>query len=119
MSRVHDALRRAEQMLENPAGETAQALVPQEEAELAERPLVREVPNYDIPSYPSGGGHGVIRTDQKIQDVDWRTFLGRCKVIPFAPAPETHLITNDRPHEVPSEEFRSLRTRLNHLQSQQ
>src|SRR5580700_3170972 len=119
MSRVHDALRRAEQMLEAPDGVDAgapdgAALAVQEEGEVAQRPSVMDVPNY-----PAGGGHGVIRTDQKIMDVDWRSFLGRCKVIPFAPAPETHLITNDRPHEVPSEEFRSLRTRLNHLQSQQ
>jgi receptor protein-tyrosine kinase len=40
-------------------------------------------------------------------------------VVPFHPAPEAHLIDMDRPHEVPGEEFRSLRTRLNHMQSQQ
>ena len=116
MSRVHDALRRAEQMLEAqeggaPGAPDGTALVLKEEGESTERPSMIDVQN--------GGGHGVIRTDQKILDVDWRSFLGRCKVIPFAPAPETHLITNERPHEVPSEEFRSLRTRLNHLQSQQ
>ena len=119
MSRVHDALRRAEQMLESregiaPPAADATSLMLQEEAELAERPSVM-----DIPNYPAGGGHGVIRSDQKVLDVDWRSFLGRCKVIPFQPAPETHLISNERPHEIPSEEFRSLRTRLNHLQSQQ
>src|SRR5580692_9044682 len=43
-----------------------------------------------------------------------RTMCRRC-----LPAPETHLIDPDKPHEVPAEEFRSLRTRLNHLQSQQ
>ena len=50
---------------------------------------------------------------------DWRNFLALCKTIPFRPAPETHLINSERPHDVPAEEFRSLRTRLNHVQSQQ
>jgi receptor protein-tyrosine kinase len=61
----------------------------------------------------------MTRADQKLPAVDWRNFLTRCKVIPYRPAPETHLIDVERPHEVPNEEFRSLRTRLNHLQSQQ
>jgi receptor protein-tyrosine kinase len=65
-------------------------------------------------------GSGIIRTpDTRQIDVDWRSLLARCKVVPFRPAPETHLIDIEKPHEVPAEEFRSLRTRLNHLQSQQ
>jgi protein-tyrosine kinase len=35
---------------------------------------------------------------------------------PFNPAPESHLIDLHRPMETPSEEFRSLRTKLNHMQ---
>ena len=62
---------------------------------------------------------GLARSDSRQLDVDWRNFLTRCKVIPFQPAPETHLIDIEQPHQVPAEEFRSLRTRLNHLQSQQ
>lgn len=62
----------------------------------------------------------IIRTpDTKPIDVDWRGLLGRCKSIHYNPAPETHLIDLERPLQVPAEEFRSLRTRLNHLQSQQ
>jgi protein-tyrosine kinase len=38
---------------------------------------------------------------------------------PFNPAPESHLIDLHRPMETPSEEFRSLRTKLNHMQSLQ
>ena len=52
-------------------------------------------------------------------EINWRDFLGRCQVLPFHPAPEAHLIDMERPHEVPGEEFRSLRTRLNHMQGQQ
>jgi protein-tyrosine kinase len=117
MSRVHDALRRAEQLLDagdNGAGQEGDPLsvVVAPDAGLSERQSTMEVPT---------GGHrsGLIRPEAKQLDVDWRTFLSRCKVIPFRPAPETHLIDIERPHEIPSEEFRSLRTRLNHLQSQQ
>jgi receptor protein-tyrosine kinase len=39
--------------------------------------------------------------------------------IPWDPAGEAHLIDATRPHEEPTEEFRSLRTRLNHLQGLQ
>jgi receptor protein-tyrosine kinase len=45
--------------------------------------------------------------------------LARVAEIPFDPAPEAHLIDASRPHEAPSEEFRTLRTRLNHLQGLQ
>lgn len=63
--------------------------------------------------------NGIARTESKEIQVDWRNFLTRCKTIPFKPAPEAHLINMERPHEVPGEEFRSLRTRLNHMQSSQ
>jgi receptor protein-tyrosine kinase len=39
--------------------------------------------------------------------------------IPWDPAPEAHLIDVERPEASPTEEFRSLRTRLNHLQGLQ
>ncbi|MBI1791831.1 MAG: CpsD/CapB family tyrosine-protein kinase [Acidobacteria bacterium] len=39
--------------------------------------------------------------------------------VPFNPAPESHLIDLHRPMETPSEEFRSLRTKINHMQTLQ
>ncbi|HVX67962.1 MAG TPA: CpsD/CapB family tyrosine-protein kinase [Bryobacteraceae bacterium] len=47
------------------------------------------------------------------------TWLDQVQEVPFRPAPEAILIDSDRPQEAPSEEFRSLRTRLNHLQNLQ
>ena len=38
---------------------------------------------------------------------------------PFRPAPESHLLDLNSSHETPAEEFRTLRTRLNHLQTLQ
>ncbi len=52
-------------------------------------------------------------------DIDVDSLLGRIQEVPFAPSPDAHLIDASRPHEAPTEEFRTLRTRLNHLQSLQ
>ena len=96
MSRVHDALRRAGQTApaEDVAIETgassATAVVVTETA----RPVVDDL------SFP-------------------RDLLDRIKEVPFTPSVDSHLIDMSKPHEAPSEEFRTLRTRLNHLQSLQ
>lgn len=77
MSRVHDALRRAEQF---PDGDP---LAPPREA----------------------------------SRLSLDNFLERIKEVPFRPSPETLLIDPTHPAEAPTEEFRTLRTRLNHMQS--
>ncbi len=43
----------------------------------------------------------------------------RASIVPFAPAPAALLVDPAKPKDPPSEEFRSLRTRLNHLQRDQ
>jgi protein-tyrosine kinase len=118
VSRVHDALRRAEQLLETGGDEAGGESEPRSLTVPGEAGVAEQQSPIDIPSLASRS-NGLARQESKQLDVDWRNFLSRCKVIPFRPAPETHLIDAERPHEVPSEEFRSLRTRLNHLQSQQ
>jgi protein-tyrosine kinase len=45
--------------------------------------------------------------------------LNEVQVVPFSPAPESHLLDLNNSHETPAEEFRTLRTRLNHLQTLQ
>ena len=91
MSRVHDALRRAEQTGAPPAGN--QTAVPAPPGGAA-RP---------VGAAPAGG----LFSPDDVQEVQ------------FSPAPEALLIDASRPQDSPSEEFRSLRTRLNHLQSLQ
>ena len=96
MSRVHDALRRADRMgTPPPAGEQAPAAVPAERVSVGADGGARQL------SAPPAG------------------FLEQIQEVPFAPAPEALLIDHSRPQEAPSEEFRSLRTRLNHLQTLQ
>lgn len=112
MSRVHDALRRAEQLLDGSVDSSEEgALVVKDEAGIAsmESPV-------DVPAQPS---RGLMRPETGGLQIDARAFLARCKTIPFRPAPEAHLINPEEPHDGASEEFRSLRTRLNHMQAQQ
>lgn len=96
MSRVHDALRRAEQAgtlnVSEPAPEVASVAV-------AEGPAVLN------PRVGTLKGLEGLRS--------------RIREVPFAPAPDTHLIDSSKPHEAPAEEFRTLRTRINHLQTLQ
>lgn len=91
MSRVHDALRRSG------AG-------PQE----IQAPARQFTPN-----------PAVIVDRSPMIDPEFQNLLERIEEIPFNPAPDAHLIDATRPHEAPSEEFRTLRTRLNHLQGLQ
>jgi len=89
MSRVHDALRRAEQTgAPQVASQTAQ------------------------PAPPSGAGKPAAPAVHALA-------LDDVQEVTFSPAHEALLIDASRPQDSPSEEFRSLRTRLNHLQSLQ
>lgn len=108
MSRVHDALRRAEQNLEAPA---APELPVAGEGE----PPVGQVPE-TAAAAPNGraGRRAVTGLMSGGEEL-----LARVKEVPFDPAPESHLIDWRNPQEMPSEEFRSLRTRLNHMQTLQ
>jgi capsular exopolysaccharide synthesis family protein len=45
--------------------------------------------------------------------------IARFPVVPFTPSPDASLLDPARPGEAPAEEFRSLRTRLNHIQTLQ
>jgi protein-tyrosine kinase len=83
MSRVYDALRRAEQSGLPPASSAVGSA---------------------IPSLESASLQGILELVQEI---------------PFNPNPEAHLIDMTRPDAAPTEEFRALRTRLNHMQTLQ
>ena len=95
MSRVHDALRRAEQTGSFPNGNVQ----------------TNGVENGARPVYESrSNGTSSMLSPSLLEDV---------VEIPFAPAPESHLLDLTKSHETPAEEFRTLRTRLNHLQTLQ
>lgn len=89
MSRVHDALRRVD----------TGAL------------------NNPAPLDQQAAGRAAAAAPQPPQEL--RGLLEKIQVIPFTPSPDASLLDATRPSEAPAEEFRSLRTRLNHLQSLQ
>ncbi len=97
MSRVHDALRRAE-MGGSPVDQPP-------------APARPETPLEFLPV--SLGASPTVRMNIH------PSMLAEVEVVPFDPAPESHLLDLNNSHETPAEEFRTLRTRLNHLQTLQ
>ncbi len=97
MSRVHDALRKTEQgaagMPETPPAEPGSAGVPE-------------------PVQPLAPANGVPLTIGP-------EMLREVPEVKYQPAPESHLLDLHTTTETPAEEFRTLRTRLNHLQTLQ
>jgi receptor protein-tyrosine kinase len=101
MSRIHDALRRAEQ---------AQPAEEEEPSQLIAGAVAG----------PNGGAHALVdRTGELLDATFTPEMLAQVVEVAFEPAAESHLIDLEHPHETPGEEFRTLRTRLNHLQTLQ
>ena len=95
MSRVHDALRRAEM-----GGSPIENLQPHTDVPLEFLPVsMGSAPTVRLNIHPG--------------------MLSEVEVVSFDPAPESHLLDLNNSHETPAEEFRTLRTRLNHLQTLQ
>ncbi len=99
MSRVHDALRRAEK-----SGELGAPPV-QSNPEIQAYAKARRLPRRT--SCPVEIGANLTGLLELVEEV------------PFRAATDSLLIDASRPHEAPMEEFRTLRTRLNHMQSLQ
>lgn len=79
--------------------------------------LRRMDPNAAPPTPSSPGGSRLPAPPSPADEL--RDLLDRIEIIPFTPAPDASMLDSARPSEAPGEEFRSLRTRLNHLQSLQ
>src|SRR5215204_2463475 len=109
MSRVHDALRRAEQGALS-SEETAAVIAPPED--LITMP--------DSPPVNGHSSHALTTAAAPVVRLNIHPgMLADVSLVPFQPAPESHLLDLNNSHETPAEEFRTLRTRLNHLQTLQ
>lgn len=71
------------------------------------------------PMNPGVAGEPMVRPAVPGPAQDLRDLLEKIEVIPFTPSPDASLLDSSHPNETPGEEFRSLRTRLNHMQSLQ
>jgi protein-tyrosine kinase len=117
MSRVHDALRRAEKGAPNDEPAQAAAAAAGLDIEPEPPPAIHETGRESrrtefLPVGPNLPG-GPVRLNISASS------LSEVALVPFQPAPESHLLDLGSSHETPAEEFRTLRTRLNHLQSLQ
>ncbi len=110
MSRVHDALRRAGHGANNPAPPSQQrppspSHTQQQQNVLHDSSQARDARN---------AAASVMEHRPALKGL-----LDNLVEIPFHPLPDSLLVDPTRTHDAPSEEFRTLRTRLNHMQGQQ
>jgi receptor protein-tyrosine kinase len=100
MSRVHDALRRVEtNFVANPVRPAAGIPV--------------------APPFAAADGKALDAPAPSMAALSLAGILERVQIVPLTLSPDASLIDVSRPNEAPMEEFRTLRTRLNHLQGLQ
>src|SRR3954453_579264 len=104
MSRVHDALRRAGQ--DTPPVPEAQPEPEVRQVETSSAVAVAESPMESV---------AIDHAPRLIG----RELLRRIQEVAFTPSTDAHMLDAANPHEAPAEEFRTLRTRLNHIQTLQ
>ncbi|HEY1947080.1 MAG TPA: CpsD/CapB family tyrosine-protein kinase [Bryobacteraceae bacterium] len=111
MSRVHDALRKAAQ--ENPQAERVNP------TRSARYPIGQTFdPNPDQP-HPAGASGGVTAAvaDAPGPLLNTEECIQNARRVEYRPLSDALLVNPSKPRQAPAEEFRTLRTRLNHLQS--
>jgi protein-tyrosine kinase len=116
MSRVHDALRRAENQ-----GLPLDPMPPVPIPERPPRETFHSNGNGSSNGVVNGHGHGNLghAKASSPKNTFGQEILEDVVVVPFQPALESHLLDLDNNPETPAEEFRTLRTRLNHLSTLQ
>lgn len=112
MSRVHDALRKVTQDSPDTVRDPARIPVYPPESRPEQPPSAVEV------SRPLAGS---LRSGALVEatEPDLRDIIRNAREISFAPSSDSLLVNPSKPREAPAEEFRSLRTRLNHIQTLQ
>ena len=109
MSRVHDALRKAAQ--ENPESSRNAAPPPPRSASSARATAALDL--VDARRSPSSEPE----TSSEIGDIE--AYIQNARRVEYSPLSDALLVNPAKPREAPAEEFRTLRTRLNHLQTLQ
>ena len=116
MSRVHDALRKAAQ--ETPQRPSP----PPPRAQTAPPTLEPPAPPDDIAPPPSmqpalASAPAFVDVAADVDELEH--MIRNAQELPYDPLPKALLVNPSMPREAPAEEFRTLRTRLNHLQTLQ
>jgi receptor protein-tyrosine kinase len=117
MSRVHDALRRAAQ--ENPE---------KLRSDVSKDAAPNGSPSYSsdrAPRYPAGFDPSAPAFTPSYEELpaaeigDIESYIQNARRIEYSPLSDALLVNPSKPRDAPAEEFRTLRTRLNHLQTLQ
>jgi receptor protein-tyrosine kinase len=114
MSRVHDALRKAAQ--EKPQPEKAEVPARQPRLSSAAASLAGLDPYADTPA-PESAVAETADHSSELENI--QTCIAGARRVEFHPISDALLVNPNKPREAPAEEFRTLRTRLNHLQTTQ
>lgn len=112
MSRIHDALRKAGNRMESmpiepPKRRGTSNVDIYGPANIVNEPVRAEPPNETTTLLAEGLDPEMIER-----------IIASARTVPFSPFSESLLVDPAKPRQAPGEEFRTLRTRLNHLQTQ-
>lgn len=109
MSRIHDALKKA--------GETHPAPPRSVQARQAYVEPTATPAGTSTTVSETASSTGNVAVDIDLEDLE--AIIENAQTIPYTPNPDALLVNPASPREAPAEEFRTLRTRLNHLQTMQ
>lgn len=113
MSRVHDALRKAAQdKPEFPQRQAVRVPAPSSPADF-NRPVIESTPVFT----DEMRGTSVVDVAADVDELE--SAIRDAETIPYHPTKDALLVDPSNPREAPAEEFRTLRTRLNHMQTLQ
>ncbi len=110
MSRIHDALRKAGQEGSAPRGSSSRRTASQ-----ILDPTSSNEPVVDRPATARDVSTAVVEVDLE----DLEEIIRNAREITYNPQNDALVVNPTKPREAPAEEFRTLRTRLNHLQTLQ
>ncbi|MDQ2775714.1 MAG: CpsD/CapB family tyrosine-protein kinase [Acidobacteriota bacterium] len=118
MSRIHDALKKAGSEAPVPRVPVARRPVPGTVLPDLEESMRMDSPdNGNIAVQRSSTA--VIEAVLEVDLEDLEDVIQNARLVPFTPQGDALLVDPVKPREAPAEEFRTLRTRLNHLQTLQ
>src|SRR5579884_2323324 len=124
MSRVHDALRKATQQNPEPPKPPARApripvQPPPEPPDSEPRPQGSVLSQEPSPVAPIQPTATAVLIDPLADLDNLEEIIQNAREVPYRPIEDALIVDPENPREAPAEEFRSLRTRLNHLQTLQ
>ncbi len=122
MSRIHDALRKAGQEAPVNRGNAPRRVVPPDSASAAGPELPPSIEPYPAAPMSLSASKSTVMMEEEPEARELEELervIRNAREGAFSPQNDALLVNPLQPREAPAEEFRTLRTRLNHLQSLQ